>query len=68
MIATNARAYNTAVLIITVKSFIVHATRREHQGRLSTIDLLVHVACFAKNERNIFRINSSQSELVTTRR
>ncbi len=50
MIVKNALAYNTVVLNTTVKSFIVHATRREHQGRLSTIDLLVHVACFAKKK------------------
>ncbi len=61
---TNARAYNTAELITTVKSFIVHTTRRTRQGRLRTVDLLVKITCFAKK----FRIKSSQSELVTARR
>jgi hypothetical protein len=37
-------------------------------GRLSTIDLLIKVACFVKKEKYIFNIKMSYSKLVGTRR
>jgi hypothetical protein len=37
-------------------------------GRLSTVDLLIKVACFVKKKNDIFNRKMSLSELVSTRR
>ncbi len=37
-------------------------------GELSTVDLLVKIACFIKRKNIFFRIKNSWSELVSTRR
>jgi hypothetical protein len=38
------------------------------EGRLSTVDLRINVACFVVKVNNIFNIKSSRSKLVSTRR
>jgi len=38
------------------------------RGRLSTVDLLIKVACFVKKANNIFSIKISCSKLVRTRK
>jgi hypothetical protein len=38
------------------------------EGRLSTVDLLINVACFVMEVNNIFNIKSSRSKLVSTTR
>jgi hypothetical protein len=38
------------------------------KGRLSTVDLLVKMACFVKKGENIFSVKSSSIELVSARR
>ncbi len=37
-------------------------------GRLSTVDLLIEVACFVKKENNIYNMKKSWYKLVSTRR
>ncbi len=38
------------------------------KGRLTTIDLLIKLACFVTKVSNIFSLKMSRSELVITRR
>ena len=45
----------------------LHSGNTNWGGRLSTVDLLIKVGCFAKKVNNIFIINRSWSKLVSTR-
>jgi hypothetical protein len=49
--------------------FLIHRSGKPNRrGRISTVDLLIKIGCFVKREQYSFRINSSRSELVCTRR
>ncbi len=47
---------------------MVLARNTKWRGMLSTVDLLINVACFVTQVNNIFHIKSSCSKLVSTRR
>ncbi len=48
--------------------FWVPARNTNRRGRLSTVDLLIKVACFVTNVNNIITTKIRRPELVSTRR
>ncbi len=54
--------------VLELELLNVKAGKTNNKGKLGTVDLLIKEACFAKNEKNIFNINSNLSKLVSARR
>jgi hypothetical protein len=52
----------------TIANICCHLGRLTEGGRLSTVDLHIKVACFARKVKNVCNIKSSLSKLVCTRK
>ncbi len=59
---------NVVILSKTLLDWNVGPRNTNGGGRLSTVDLLLKVTCFAKEVNNIFNAEKRLSELFSTRR